>query len=246
MTAFQVTGDLDIGLFSDDAASVAFYENEVKLPFVETLRHSPTYEERFYSLGGSSLKINYSTDGMPDGNSGYRGLRLARAEVSADTVLVDPSGLPVTLTPAGEGVPPVAITCEVRDLDRYTRFLSEGFGAVPDGPGWRIGQTVLLPVQVPGSADASPPWSRGFNYVVVFVDDIATAHEALIELGAQHSVPPTLLPERCAFSWLRDPSGNWVELVQPAGGTRPLPEVAPIETRWREITEWRTTGVAFH
>jgi catechol 2,3-dioxygenase-like lactoylglutathione lyase family enzyme len=245
MTKFSVTGGLDLGLFSDNPAAPAFYENEVGLPFVEALQHSPTYAEKFYSLGGSSLKINHSTEPMPPGRSGYRGLTIARAGLEQPVRLTDPDGLPITLVaPGSGGIEHYAITCEVSDAERQRQFLIDGLGAAPEADFLRLGHALIELVEVPGSGPAGPTFSRGFNYVVAFVDDTPAAHEALIELGATHSVPPTRLPERCVFSWLRDPSGNWLELVQPAA-LGPLPKVTAIDQRWREIIAWRDTGVAF-
>lgn len=245
MKEFTVVDGLDLGLFSDHPASVAFYEEQVGLAFVETLRHSPTYEERFYSVGGSSLKINYSTDPMPKGSSGYCGLTLARDGITDEIKLIDPDGLAVTLTPSQRGPGArVAITCAVADVDRQARFLMDGLGAKRSGQSLRIGRTLIDLTETNEALGASPTWSRGFNYVVAFVDDVQAAHAALIGFGAEHSVPPIRLADRCVFSWLRDPSGNWLELVQPATGG-PLPEVAPIEHRWQEIIAWRESGVAF-
>jgi hypothetical protein len=243
MANWTVVGGLDLGLFSDDPRAISFWTEEVALPFSETLQHSPTYQERFYSLGRtSSLKINYSTEPMPQGGSGYCGLTVARPELTEDVRLTDPAGLPVTLTARiGDTDALDEVVCRVPDIARQERFLTEGLGARPEAGGYRIGDSLLRLVE--GEPGTGPTWARGFNYVVAFVDDTPAAHAGLIELGATHSVPPTLLPERCVFSWLRDPSGNWLELVQQAG-RGPLPDVAPIQQRWGDIVTWRETGTA--
>jgi len=236
---------LDLGLFSDAPASIGFYRDDVGLPFVETLRHSPTYEERFYSLGGSSLKINYSSEPMPAGPSGYCALTIVRPDQVDPLTLVDPIGLPVTIAPALNGSDaPVAVTCSAADADRHARFLVDGLGARPEADGFRIARTLIRLVESESSGPAAPTWSRGFKYVVAFVDDILAAHKGLIGHGAEHSVPPTRLADRCVFSWLRDPGGNWLELVQPAT-VATLPDVTPIDQRWQEIIAWRETGAGF-
>jgi hypothetical protein len=245
MAAFTVIGGLDLGLFSDTPTMPAFYEEQAGLPFVETLRHSPTYEERFYALGaGSSLKINHSTEPMPDGRSGYQGLTIARP--GEPGALVDPDGLAITFVAADSlAGAQFGITCAVADLDAQRRFLLDGLGATEEDGRWRLGNALVTLEEVDRAeprTGASPTWSRGFNYVVAFVDDILAAHDGLISLGAQHSVPPIRLADRCAFSWLLDPNGNWLELVQPASAGAPLPAVAGIETRWQDIITWRETG----
>jgi hypothetical protein len=236
-----VLGGLDLGLFSDDSRAVSFWTEDVGLPFVETLQHSPTYEERFYSIGGtSSLKINYSSEPMPAGGSGYCGLTITRPGQTETVVLTDPEGLPVTLTDHIEGSDALnAVACRVPDIDRQAEFLVTGLGATPQAGGYCLGSTLLTLVQ--GPTASGPTWARGFNYVVAFVADAPAAHAALIEVGATHAVPPTLLPDRCVFSWVRDPSGNWLELVQPSSAG-PLPAVVPIQERWPQIITWRETG----
>jgi catechol 2,3-dioxygenase-like lactoylglutathione lyase family enzyme len=241
---FKVVSGLDLGLFSDNPAMPAFYQNEVGLPFIETLRHSPTYEERFYAVNDSALKINLSTEPMPVGHSGYRGLSIARGGITAPVELVDPDGLPVRLVaPGTNGITQYGITCEVADSATQANFLMVGLGAgqEPDG-GLRLGNALIELVEVADARPASPTWSTGFNYIVAFVDDILAAHDGLVEYGASQSVSPTRLADRCVFSWLRDPSGNWLELVQPATLGLGLPDVTPIEQRWQEIISWRETG----
>lgn len=245
MADYRVVAGVDLGLFSDDPRSIDFYSQDAGLPFVETLQHSPTYQERFYNLGSSSLKINYSTLPMPAGRSGYTGLEIVRADLRDDVELIDPAGLSVRLVRELPGTDaPVAVTCAVHDVDRQARFLVDGLGARAEADGFRLPHTLL---RLTGSATqepAGPTWSRGFKYVVAFVDDIVAAHSDLIGHGADHSVPPLRLGERSAFSWLRDPGGNWLELVQSAS-VAPLPDLVPIEQRWPEIVAWRETGVAF-
>jgi lactoylglutathione lyase len=242
MTGFTVTGGFDLGLFSDNPRMPSFYDHQAGLPFVETLRHSPTYEERFYSLGGgSSLKINYSTEPMPDGRSGYQGLTIARTGEAAD--IVDPDGLPIAfVAPESLAGALFGITSDVADVDAQERFLVEGLGAERHNGGFRLGNALLTLRESTTAGPATPTWSRGFNYIVAFVDDILAAHDGLIARGAEHSVPPIRLADRCVFSWLRDPGGNWLELVQPASQGAPLPDVTPIESRWQEIIAWRETG----
>ncbi len=71
MASFRIIrGLLDIGLFSDNPEMLTFYEHELGLPLHDVIQHSPTYQERFYSVNGASLKINYSTEAMAPGTSG--------------------------------------------------------------------------------------------------------------------------------------------------------------------------------
>jgi lactoylglutathione lyase len=235
---------LDIGLFSDNPDMAGFYINELGLPFVEALPHSDTYSENFYAANGASLKINASTEPMEPGTSGYRGLIIAREGTTGAQRFVDPDGLVVTIVPPGhDGVHQMGIVCEVPDVAAERAFLVEGVGARDDEGVLRIGETAFF-LRTGGVARPTPTWRRGFNYYVVFVSDILTAHRQLLDAGAEHSAPPLRLADRCAFSWVRTPSGNWLELVQYAD-TGPLPDAPRAADRWPQIIRWRETGEAF-
>lgn len=244
--AFTVLEGLDLGLFSDDPATVEFYAATLDLPFIETIRHSETYEERFYQANGVALKVNYSTEPMAPGHSGYCGIVLPREGQREPQELTDPDGTVVTLVPPGTGgIRDVAVQVRVGDLDAQRRFLVDGLGLAETTDGFVIGGSLIQLVPSGTPTSAQPTWRRGFNYVVVFVDDIVAAHEHVLRHGATHSVPPVRLWDRVVFSWVRDPNGNWVELVQQAHPERPLPDVTPIEQRWSEIIRWREDGTAF-
>ena len=73
---------------------------------------------------------------------------------------------------------------------------------------------------------------------------IASAHRHVVDNGAEHSAPPLRLADRCAFSWVRTPSGNWLELVQYAD-YGPLTDAPRAADRWPRFIRWRETGEAF-
>jgi catechol 2,3-dioxygenase-like lactoylglutathione lyase family enzyme len=235
---------LDIGLFSDNPAMARYYIDVLGLPFVEALQHSDTYSENFYAANGASLKINASTEPMEAGTSGYRGLIIAREGVTQPQHFVDPDGLAVSIVPPGhEGVYQMGIVCEVPDTATERDFLVNGVGACDDHGVLRIGETAFF-LRTGGVPRPTPTWRRGFNYYVVFVRDIERAHQRLLDNGAEHSAPPLRLADRCIFSWVRTPSGNWLELVQYAD-YGPLPDLPRAADHWPEIIRWRETGEAF-
>ena len=236
---------LDIGLFSDNPAMPDYYQHTLGLPFVEAIEHSATYQEMFFEVNGASLKINQSTEPMGDGVSGYCGLVIATDTVSEPQHLTDPDGLRIELVPVGyEGITQFGIICRVPDADRQRSFLIESLGAEEMPGGVRIGDIPMRLEEAPIER-STPTWRRGFNYYVVFAADGPRAHQQLLDAGAEHAVPPLKLMDRCVFSWVRDPSGNWIELVQYADIAGPLPEVDPIDQHWAEIVRWREDGVAF-
>ena len=235
---------VDIGLFSDNAAMHRHYIDVVGLPFVEALPHSPTYSEVFYAANDASLKINTSTEPMEQGTSGYCGLLIARDGVAEPRRVDDPDGLAVTLVPPGyDGISQMGIVCEVPDVDVERAFLVRTI-ATEDARGTlRIGDTVMA-LRAGAATHPTPTWRRGFNYYVVFVADIALAHRQLVDAGAEHSAAPLRLADRCVFSWVRAPSGNWIELVQ-YPEMAPLPDAPLAAERWPEIIRWRETAEPF-
>lgn len=234
---------IDLGLFSDNPDMPGWYPDVLGAPLVEVLQHSSTYQERFYRVGAGCLKINYSSEAMPAGRSGYRELVLGRDGITEAAVLSDPDGLPIRLVPTSElGGAELGIRMAVADPDRQRAFYCEALGAEDLGKVVRLGDALFEFSFDPQAGPASPTWSRGFNYFVLFVDDTPAAHAALVAAGAQHGLRPLRLGDRCIFSWLRDPCGNWFELVQRAQEDRPLDPVDLAGDHWGDIVEWRTNG----
>ena len=247
MPAFAQTRPvLDIGLFSDNPAMPKFYADELELPFFEGIQHSPTYEERFYELNGAWLKINYSDEPMAAGRSGYRELVIAKDDLARPRSLRDPDGLAIRLVPRGtDGVTHLGVGCAVADVEAERRFLVDALGAVEDEHGLLVGDTRIVLEHDPAGQRPTPTWRRGFNYVLVSVDDGPAAHEALVAAGAEHSLRPIRLGDRCIFSWVRGPNGLWIELVQYAGPDSPLPDIPGVEGLWEEVTRWREDATPF-
>jgi hypothetical protein len=93
--------------------------------------------------------------------------------------------------------------------------------------------------------ESSPICRRGFTYITLIVHDLLTAHRTLLDAGAQDSFGITRLHDRCVFSFVRDPFGNWIEVVQYANLSGPLPEVRFIEDHLDSVVRWREEGVPF-
>jgi catechol 2,3-dioxygenase-like lactoylglutathione lyase family enzyme len=179
---------------------------------------------------------------MGGGVSNYRGLVIARPGLSSPEELRDPDGLSVTLVPPGaRGVGTFGVAVATRDRAQLTAFYVAALGAHRDDAGITLGTTRFFVEEDTEASYPSPTWRRGLNYVLVPVDDTAAAHRYLIGHGATHGLRPIRLAERCVFSWLRDPAGNWIELVQYAD-SGPLPDIGRADALWPVITEWRDNG----
>lgn len=246
MSSFQlVNGVLSPGLFSDNPAMPTFYRDEVGLSLVKVNEHSPTYRHHFYQLGHGELMINFSGEPLLPGVSGYRQLVIPKAGLGHGRSLTDPDGLAVSLTPVGESsVTDLGVVCGVHDPEVQEKFLLEGLGALRDGSAFRIGDTHLFVEEDPSAAYPTPSWRRGFNYLAVLVDDCLSAHRALVGAGAEPSLRPMLEGENCAFSWVRDPNGNWIEVAQYAEDSPgPLPHLDTVQDHWEDVVRWREEGV---
>lgn len=241
-------GLLDPGLFSDNGPKLEdFYGAALGLPFLERLRHSPTYQEVFFDLPPGKLKIQSFAEPMPGAAvTGYRELLLPRDGLREVQRLRDPDGLDVALVPRGwRGVTHAGVVCAVPDVEAQRRFLIEGLGAREVEGGLRVGDTQLFLEPDPDARPATPTCRRGFVYLTLIVHDCAAAHQCLLDAGAEHSARVLRLADRCLFSWVRDPGGNWIECVQYAELSGPLPEVARLADHWDEVARWRDHGTPF-
>jgi lactoylglutathione lyase len=240
-------GLLDPGLFSDNENAMRkFYEDEVGLPLIERLPHSDTYAEVFFELLPGKLKIQSFVEPLEPAVTGYSELMIARGGLDEVVVVDDPDGLRVHLVPVGHrGVTTAGYVVAVPDADAQARFLVDGMGAHESHGGLRVGDTQLFLEEAESGSPTTPPCRRGFVYLTMIVHDCAAAHARLLSAGATHSLRTLRLEDRCLFSWVRDPNGNWVEIVQYADLSGPLPDVARLDQHWDEVTEWREQGTTF-
>jgi catechol 2,3-dioxygenase-like lactoylglutathione lyase family enzyme len=234
------------GLFTDNIDQMKSYYDERGLRFMELLRQSDTYAELFFELPGSKLKIQSDTSRpLPPAESGYIGLDIAGL-IDGDTPLEekDPDGLPVRSVPYGwSGITSLGFHVDVPDAARYTEFLTTGMPGRVNEHGVRVGDTQFVLTETPGRGRSTPICRRGFTYITLIVHDLETAHRALLDAGAEDSFGITRLHDRCVFSFVRDPFGNWIEVVQYANLSGPLPDVRHIEDHLDAVVAWREDAI---
>jgi catechol 2,3-dioxygenase-like lactoylglutathione lyase family enzyme len=131
----------------------------------------------------------------------------------------------------------------VADAQRQREFLVDALGAREDAHGLALGDTRIIVEETVAPPYPTPTWRRGFNYILVPVDNVDVAHAHLLDHGATHGLRPIRLADRCIFSWVRDPHGNWVELVQYTD-SGPLPDIERADSLWPVITAWRDHGTS--
>jgi len=110
----------------------------------------------------------------------------------------------------------------VRDWDRALRFYSETLG-IPvafrsDEMGWcqlDTGEANLaLEREAPG---AEPSYAGRFVGVSLAVNDVEKTYRQLVERGVEFEGPPVRMDWGGTLAHLRDPDGNVLTLLGPAG-----------------------------
>jgi len=217
---------IDVGLFTNNTeALLAFWQNEVGLPFEETLPLGGGVRQHRHAMNGSVLKLNSVRDPIPPAEaSGYRELWIARAGVDVPRSLVDPDGNRVTLVPPGHhGLEGIAVRMAVRDGAAMHRFLGTALSLEPSGPrSYRCGDSLLIFEVDPSAAAVGSMQARGFRYLTVQVRDVDAEHAGIVERGGREGRPPLTLGTTARISFVRDPDGNWIEVSQRASLTGPL------------------------
>src|SRR4051794_12026796 len=137
---------IDIGFATNNApASLAFWQNEIGLPFDHTQPIRRGYKQHRHDLCGSILKINQLYEPLPDNPpSGYRELLIARDGVTAPQPRIDPDGNRVVLVPRGMlGIERIGIRLGVRALEAHRRFYPEALALPQRKPAGGAAMTFL-------------------------------------------------------------------------------------------------------
>src|SRR5260370_8222546 len=122
---------IDIGFATNNApAALAFWQNQIGLPFDHTQPIRRGYKQHRHDLCGSILKINQVYEPLPDNPpSGYRELLIARDGILAREPMIDPGGNRVSLVPeAMFGIERIGIRLGVRDVEPHRPFYMKALG----------------------------------------------------------------------------------------------------------------------
>ena len=218
---------VDVGLFTNNAeAMLAFWQQDVGLPFEETLPLGGGVRQHRHAMNGSVLKLNDARDALPDVTpAGYRELLIARDGVDAPRALVDPDGNRVTLVPPGhEDVKGVCVRVAVRDEAAHHAFFRDALQLEPAGErAYRCGDSLIAFAHDPSALEVGPMTGRLFRYLTIQVWDVDAEHAGIIERGGTEGRPPITLGTTARISFVRDPDGNWIEVSQRASLTGALP-----------------------
>src|SRR3954462_9150762 len=221
---------IDIGFATNNApAALAFWQNEIGLPFDYTQPIRRGYKQHRHDLCGSILKINQIYEPLPDNPpSGYRELLIARDGVAAPTAMIDPDGNQVALVPRGMfGIERIGIRLGVRDVEAHRRFYTQALGlsqgeSVGSAMTFRAGDTVLIVAPAPDAPDNASFDGKGWRYITFQVFEVDREHAYVLAHGGREARAPVTLGSTARISMVRDPDGNWIELSQRASLTGSL------------------------
>jgi lactoylglutathione lyase len=223
---------IDIGFATNDApAALAFWQQEIGLPFDYTQPIRRGYKQHRHDLCGSILKINQVYEPIPDTPpAGYRELLIARDGLAAPVPLIDPDGNRVSLVPRGMfGIERIGISLGVRDAEAHRRFYTEALGlplGKAGGPGgamtYLAGDTVLIAEPAADAPHDASFEGKGWRYVTFQVFEVDREHAHVLAHGGREARAPVTLGTTARISMVRDPDGNWIELSQRASLTGSL------------------------
>jgi lactoylglutathione lyase len=221
---------IDIGLNTNNiTALLAFWQNEVGLPFEHLLPVRRGMKQHRHGLLGSVLKINEYTDPLPEREpSGYRELLIAREGLTETRTLHDPDGNRVSLLPPGTfGITRIGVKLAVRSIDAHVEFFSRALGLQPlatreHGPAFLAGDSVLLLERAADAPSDATIEGKGWRYITFQVFKVDDEHAAVLRNGGREATAPRTLGQTARISMVRDPDGNWVELSQRASITGTL------------------------
>jgi catechol 2,3-dioxygenase-like lactoylglutathione lyase family enzyme len=209
---------IDVGLHTvNKDPMLAFWQQQVGLPFHETLPVGRGVHQLRHGIGESILKINHNRDALPTAPpTGYRSLTIARSELAAPRELTDPDGNRITLVPSGhQGIEQLQVNVAVRDIeaqrDFYRRVLEL---EETDDDRFRCGASLLALVGDTNAAPDAQMRGIGYRYLTIQVFDVVAEHRGILERGGHEGSPPVRLGDVAYISFVRDPDGNWIEISQ--------------------------------
>jgi lactoylglutathione lyase len=220
MSAFALSKPfIDIGLFTNRGEEMRrFYGDVLGLDALDVLTIEPGYELHRYDANGSALKLNVLDAPLVARNTGYSRFLWPDPRCRKVERIEDPDGNEVERVPPGHlDVEQVGIVYRVPSLSIVAAFAGGALGAhrlAEDR--FRVGQTVLIFEVDPGAGRSGALEALGFTYTTLHVTDTVSVHAHLVEHGCTEAIPPTAFESITTYSFVRDPTGNWIEISQRA------------------------------
>jgi lactoylglutathione lyase len=222
---------LDIGVFTNRLdAMLAFWQDTVGLTFDHMLPLGGGVRQHRHDFETAILKLNHTrTELAPRSCGGYLRLVIGKAGLAEAADLADPDGNPVRLVPKGQGgIDHWAIEVATASKDRFFHHYETCLGLPRDASfplAVRCGRSLIIGIEDPEAAedtDSAEMMRLGYRYTTMQVFKVDTVHGQAVARGAQEGAAPITLGETARISFLKDASGNWMELSQRASITGSL------------------------
>ena len=221
---------IDVGLFTNRIEAMkAFYGENLGLPFESVLPVGGGFTQHRYVANGSIIKLMESRDPLPRRHpGGYETLIIATNKVSQPEALNDPDGNTIELVPPGrDDVTQLEVRLGVSDVEVFDDFYTKAAGGKGiGGHRYKIGETIFATFRHPLARRVKPaPMANllevvkamaalGIRYVTLQVKNCDAAFKEFTDAGAAIGVAPANFDNVARAAFVRDPDGNYVELVQ--------------------------------
>jgi catechol 2,3-dioxygenase-like lactoylglutathione lyase family enzyme len=154
---------------------------------------------------------------------------VAREEVRAPRLMVDPDGNRLRLVPPGhDGVNQLAVVIGVRSLSEHRRFYGEVLGFTEQtwsgGAAYRLGDSLVLLMQDTAATADPVRHAGGWRYITLQIGDIDAIHADLRGKGVREGLAPVTVGSVARISMILDPDGNWIELSRRRSIVGSLPD----------------------
>ena len=221
---------LDVGLFTNKLEEAqAFYGEKLGLRFESILPVPGGVNQHRYLSNGGVIKVMHSQQPLPPRRpGGYLRLIIASPNVTAPQTLLDQDGNDVELVPPGHnGVTQLEVVIGVSNPAMFDAFYDKAAGAQRPGPGrYKIGETIFSVLKDPAARPApaasfantletvNAMAALGIRYVTLQVRNCDAVFSAMREGGASEALKPMTVGNVLRVGFVRDPDGNFIEIVQ--------------------------------
>jgi lactoylglutathione lyase len=209
----------DIGYFTANCdAMLAFWRDEIGLPFEEPVEFNNGLTQYRHALGDSVIKINTSQEKIARPPTGYSELLIAKPGCTITETITDPDGNRIHFVPPGEhGIDGIGISLRVRDVAAHQNFFRETmrFKQVSKRS-FRSGNSIVL-LEPDEQASSAGHWvNLGLRYFTLHVMRVDECFNSMTSAGAGIGEEPYSIGQIARISFVRDPDGNWIEVAQRA------------------------------
>lgn len=221
---------IDVGVFTNNLDEMlAFYREEIGLQYDELLKIGGGQHQHRFSAGHSIFKLNNTREPLPNNDSGaIKTLVVHSAAAQTGSVTHDPDGNRIEIRPASGDA--LGAILAGPDAAASLGFYRDCLGLAETGKLACHNGVSVLEFSHEDTSELRDAMSNsmddmratGLRYLTLQVTSVADAHAKALEAGAIEGRAPSTLGAVASISFVRDPSGCWLELSQRASLTGDL------------------------